>query len=213
MKPTIKNTLFVCSTVALMLTSACGSSSPEKTATPPAVDSSTTTPSPDQRATPTSPTPAPEKKKTVQHTDKYKTLIEETMKYAKKGRIKYCDFAARLNLIDDVEKEWGKPDTNDSAGKGMYATYNKRQIAFGYNKGSLIFDVRSWDQELQQLTLDDIQDVLGKPAATRTNNDDQIYIYNAGKIFELKFIIPKSTGKVDHISVFSPQDAKNLMLD
>ncbi|MEM5687367.1 hypothetical protein AAHB49_17270 [Bacillus cereus] len=38
-----------------------------------------------------------------------------------------------------------------------------------------------------------------------------MYVYKVNNQFELKFIIPKSTGKVNHISVFSPEDSINKM--
>ncbi|WP_390621929.1 DUF4309 domain-containing protein [Paenibacillus thiaminolyticus] len=37
----------------------------------------------------------------------------------------------------------GEPDKDEFAGQGMYATYEKRHIVFGYNKGMQLFDVRS----------------------------------------------------------------------
>ncbi|MNN94259.1 hypothetical protein D3C81_2128520 [compost metagenome] len=79
------------------------------------------------------------------------------------------------------------------------------------NKGSQIFDVRSSASDLQQLTLQEIEQTLGKPDNTTTNGGDKIYIYQAGEQYQLKFIIPESTGKVDHISVFSEQDSINNM--
>ncbi|SDN71348.1 protein of unknown function [Paenibacillus sp. yr247] len=76
-----------------------------------------------------------------------------------------------------------------------------------------IFDVRSSDPTLQKLTLKEIEHTLGKPADTKLNGNDTIYIYMANEAFQLKFIIPKSTGKVDHISVFSPKDSVNSMAE
>lgn len=45
----------------------------------------------------------------------------------------------------------------------------------------------------------------------KVNGNDKIYIYKVNDQFELKFVIPSSTGKVDHISVFSPEDSINNM--
>ncbi|WP_430153905.1 DUF4309 domain-containing protein [Paenibacillus algorifonticola] len=59
------------------------------------------------------------------------------------------------------------------------------------------------------MTSFDIEKSLGNETAT--NGDDQIYMYEVNEQYQLKFIIPKSTGKVDHISVFCPLDAKNNM--
>ncbi|MFM9328142.1 YjgB family protein [Paenibacillus mesotrionivorans] len=143
-------------------------------------------------------------------TDK-KQLLHEVLELAKQGKAPGVEFAAHTSLIEDVEKAWGEPDNKDSAGQGIYSTYSKKNTVFGFNKGSKIFDVRSSAPNLQELKLADIEAALGKSEDIRKNGDDTIYVYPAGKDFELKFIIPAATGKVSHISVFSPQDSKNNM--
>lgn len=137
--------------------------------------------------------------------------INELLTLAKKGQAPGIPFAARDSLIDDVEKAWGKADKTDSAGKGIYAVYAKHDAVFGFNKGSQIFDVRSSDAKLRKLTLLEIEQTLGKPSSTAKNGDDTIYVYQASEDFQLKFVIPKSTGTVDHISVFSEKDSVNNM--
>lgn len=121
------------------------------------------------------------------------------------------EYAAHTGLIDDVEAAWGEPDTKETAGKGIYATYSKQRVVIGFNKGSRIFDVRSSAADLQKLTLKEIEAVLGEPEKTAVNGGDKIYMYQAGKQYELKFIIPEASGTVDHISVFSEQDSINNM--
>lgn len=81
----------------------------------------------------------------------------------------------------------------------------------GFNKGSQIFDVRSNDPELHALTLQAIEKLLGKPMSIKVTGNDKIYIYKANDQFEVKFVIQNSTRKVDHISVFSPEDSINNM--
>ncbi|BFH17950.1 YjgB family protein [Paenibacillus melissococcoides] len=142
--------------------------------------------------------------------------VEEMMKLAAEGRVAHSDFAVEHGLMDDVEKEWGEPDKDEFAGQGMYAAYETRHIVFGYNKGMQIFDVRSDDPEVRKLTLEDVEKALGKAKDVRENGGDAIYVYEASADYELKFIVPKPTDKnpnphVDHISVFYPQGAKNLM--
>ncbi|MEK0315606.1 YjgB family protein [Cohnella sp. 56] len=137
--------------------------------------------------------------------------INELLTLAKKGQAPGIPFAAHDSLIDDVEKAWGKADKSDSAGKGIYAVYGKHDAVFGFNKGSQIFDVRSSDAKLRKLTLLEIEQTLGKPSSTTRNGDDTIYVYQASEDFQLKFVIPKSTGTVDHISVFAEKDSVNNM--
>ncbi|MED2150646.1 DUF4309 domain-containing protein, partial [Bacillus thuringiensis] len=65
--------------------------------------------------------------------------------------------------------------------------------------------------ELKSITLQEIEKVLGKPSSVKGNGGDKIYVYKVNNQYELKFVIPKSTGNVDHISVFSPEDSINKM--
>lgn len=138
-------------------------------------------------------------------------LVEELLELAREGKVPGVEYAAHTGLIDDVEAAWGEPDTKEAAGKGIYATYSKKHVVFGFNKGSRIFDVRSSAANLQKLTLKEIEAVLGEPENTTVNGGDKIYMYQAGKQYELKFIIPEASGTVDHISVFSEQDSINNM--
>ncbi|WP_379135741.1 DUF4309 domain-containing protein [Paenibacillus sp. sgz500958] len=137
--------------------------------------------------------------------------LKELLQLAKQGKAPGVEYAAHSGMIDEVEKAWGKPDVEEAAGKGIYATYKDKKVVFGFNKGSQIFDVRSSSAELQTLTLKEIEDTLGKPDDIKKNGQDTIYTYQAGKQYQLKFIIPESKGTVDHISVFSEQDSINNM--
>lgn len=137
--------------------------------------------------------------------------IKAMLTLAKNGQVNGIPFKADTGLIDDVEKDWGKSDKTDFAGKGMYATYAKKHAVIGFNKGSQIFDVRSDAPELQTLTLKQIEAALGKADKVTKNGSDTIYTYEAGKTFELRFIISKDTGKVHHISVYAPKDTINNM--
>jgi hypothetical protein len=206
---------------SLLLLTACNSDNsnaatnaptlaPTLTATP----APSLAPSPTATAAPAAPaavTPAPATPKATASTDVDSKLIKELMTLAKAGKIPDVKFGAHTGLIDDVEKAWGKADKQEPAGKGFYATYDARKVVFGFNKGQQIFDVRSSDASLQKLTLKEIEHVLAKPDDITVNGDDSIYVYKVNDQYQLKFVIPKSTGKVDHISVFAPQDSINNM--
>lgn len=187
---------------------ASGTSKPPEAAAPSQQPGMATTPEAPAKPAPSSPA-APSN--TESSSASAEAQLKDILVLARKGLVKGSEFAAHTGLIDEVEKKWGKADQIDSAGKGLYATYKNRGITFGFNKGELIFDVRSYDPELHKLTLPAIEKTLGKPKETAKNGDDQIYVFEASEQFELKFVIPAATGKVDHISVFSPQDAKNNM--
>jgi len=160
---------------------------------------------------PTATSAAPTSATTVSNNQSSTKYIKELLSLAKKGKVPGVAFAAHTQLIDDVEKAWGKPDKLDFVGSNQYATYTAKKAVIGFNKGSQIFDVRSSSAQLQKLTLKQIEAALGKPADIKVNNNDKIYIYKASNQFQLKFIIPGTTGKVDHISVFSEKDSVNNM--
>ncbi|MDC7975047.1 YjgB family protein [Bacillus sp. BLCC-B18] len=137
--------------------------------------------------------------------------VNDLFELAKEGKVPNVPFAAHTGDIEDIEKAWGKADKTEQAGNGMYATFTNKNVSFGFNKGSQVFDVRSYHAELKSITLQEIEKALGKAALVRVNGEDKIYVYKVNNQFELKFIIPKSTGKVNHISVFSPEDSINKM--
>ncbi|MDF9450733.1 hypothetical protein COI41_29995 [Bacillus toyonensis] len=137
--------------------------------------------------------------------------VKELFELAKEGKVPNVPFAAHTGDIEEIEKAWGKADKTEQAGSGMYATFTNKNVVFGFNKGSQVFDVRSYQTELESITLKEIEKALGKPTSVKVNGEDQIYVYKVNNQFELKFIIPKSIGKVDHISVFSPEDSINKM--
>ncbi|WP_138752417.1 DUF4309 domain-containing protein [Paenibacillus sinopodophylli] len=147
----------------------------------------------------------------AEHGSEMSTLIGSIYDLAKDGKVAGSEYAAHSSLFDEIELKWGKPETNESAGKGMYATYKDKGITFGYNKGMVVFDVRSYSDKLKNITLKDLDIALGTAEEKTVSGDDEIYTYEVNKQYQLKFVITKSTGKVDHISVYSADDTKNNM--
>ncbi|RWS44869.1 DUF4309 domain-containing protein [Bacillus mycoides] len=137
--------------------------------------------------------------------------VKDLFEQAKEGKVPNVPYAAHTGDIEEIEKAWGKADKTDQAGNGTYATFTNKNVAFGFNKGSQVFDVRSYHSELKVITLQEVEKALGKPTSIKVNGNDKIYVYKVNNQFELKFVIPKSTGKVHHISVFSPEDSINNM--
>ncbi|MFD0824927.1 DUF4309 domain-containing protein [Neobacillus sp. M.A.Huq-85] len=134
-------------------------------------------------------------------------LLKKITEHAKEGKIPTSHFAVHTNSINDVIKQWG-PAANTDQVEGMnYANYPAKHTVFGYNTKNILVDIRSYDEQLHQLTYQQIVKTLGEPDYQRTNQDDQIYGYKITQQIELRFIIPKNTGKVDHISVLIPNDA------
>ncbi|WP_141527008.1 YjgB family protein [Bacillus thuringiensis] len=137
--------------------------------------------------------------------------VKDLFELAKEGKVPNVPFGAHTGDIEEIEKAWGKANKTEQAGNGIYATFTNKNVVFGFNKGSQVFDVRSYHAELKSITLQEIEKALGKPSSVKENGEDKIYVYKVNNQYELKFVIPKSTGKVDHISVFSPEDSINKM--
>ena len=155
-------------------------------------------------------------KKTV--VDTQKQLIDTIVKLAKDGKIINSDAIAGKTVIEDMMKKLGKPDSQDYVGsaKGTYVTYEKKGVVFGFNKGSQIFESRSYDSRLKTLTLKKVEGVLGKPAYDQIYNKEHIIGYVMNSKYKLKFIFPQETKnnpdpRVDHVNVFYPQGTVNNM--
>jgi PBP1b-binding outer membrane lipoprotein LpoB len=217
-----KTTIYTLILSTMLLATACSStqeplssmtpspsSSPSPSATPATTSVASPTASPTVSPS-TVPTSSP-KPSSSTDTSTVSKQMKDMLELAKSGKVSGIPFAGKTSLTDDVEKLWGKADKTESAGSGLYATYSKKNAVIGYNKGSQIIDIRSNDPKLQTLTLTQIEQALGKPTDIKLNGDDTIYIYQASQEFQLKFIIPKSSGKVDHISVFDVIHSINNM--
>ncbi|WP_180968137.1 polysaccharide deacetylase family protein [Cytobacillus massiliigabonensis] len=136
-------------------------------------------------------------------------LLNRIMEQAKKGMTLGSPYNVLDSKIDEAKAEWGKPDNEDHAGKGFYATYQNKSFVFGFNEAGDIFDVRSYAKELNEITSVQIEDLFGQPDQLRETNNEEIYVYELERKIELKFIIPKEEKGVHHLSVFNPERAKN----
>jgi peptidoglycan-N-acetylglucosamine deacetylase len=137
----------------------------------------------------------------------------QILELARQGNVMNNEFVAGINSIYEVEQKWGSPDKVDQAGSGQYATYDKHLMTFGYNNTRQLFDIRSYEQELKKLTLPLIVQALGEADKKIDNGNEFIYIYQATKDIQLKFVIPQATGKVDHISVVNTTADTDYFLD
>lgn len=149
-----------------------------------------------------------------------KILLDNIRNLAKVGKIINCDFQVKSNIIEDVEKKWGKADKTDwvPKAKGMYATYSKYNVVFGSNKGSQIFEVRSFDSRLKQISLSMVKEVFGIPQYDVKSNSEEIMGYTAGQEFKILFVFPQPTKDsndplMDHYSVLYPRGTVNNMAD
>lgn len=153
-----------------------------------------------------------------QTTENERALLQQIKQSAKFGKIINCEFAAKTTIFDEVEKLWGKPKSMDwvAAARGYYATYPGRDIVFGFNKGSQIFEVRSFAQQIQKLSLSEVQEFFGVPPYNVKVNGELIIGYKINEEFKLEFVFPEPTNKnpdplLDHYLVLYPRGTVNYM--
>jgi len=147
-------------------------------------------------------------------------FLKEIKTLAGEGKVINSEFPAKSTVIEDVEKKLGKPDKTDwvAAAKGTYATYPKENLAFGFNKGSQIFEVRSFDSKIKQISLSKVKETFGTPDYNVKVGGEEILGYIAGKEFKLLLVFPEPTSEnsnpvIDHYSVLYPQGTVNSMAD
>jgi hypothetical protein len=152
--------------------------------------------------------------------DLQKTLLTNMMSLAKQGKIINSEFPVKTTIIDSVEKKLGKPDSADwiPKAKGIYAVYSKYNVAFGFNKGSQIFEVRSFDDSLSKISLSMVKKAYGTPAYDVQTNNEKIIGYTAGSEYKILLVFSKPENGsndpvLDHYSVFYPRGTVNMMAD
>ncbi|MBM7871361.1 hypothetical protein JOC70_002859 [Clostridium pascui] len=158
--------------------------------------------------------------KPIKQDSSQKILLDSIKNLAKVGKIINCDFQVKSNVIEDVEKNWGRADKTDwvPKAKGNYATYSKYNIAFGFNKGSQIFEARSFDSRLKQISLSMLKKDFGTPEYDVKYNGEEIIGYTVGEEFKVLFVFPQPTKNsndplMDHYSVLYPRGTVNNMAD
>lgn len=197
-------------TFALTLIVGCSPSSPQSPKPPSKPDLASQTTPPSQ----TTPSPS------SQATDTSKALLLNMMQLAEQGKVINSDFPAKTTTIEDIKKKWGEPDKTDwvPAAKGSYATYASHAIVFGFNKGSQIFEVRSFDKQLKNLSFAKTKEVYRTPAYDVQVNGEEIIGYTAGQEFKIELVFPQPTSSnpdpmMDHYLVLYPKGTVNSMAD
>lgn len=156
----------------------------------------------------------------TQTTDTAKELLLNMKQLAVQGKVINSAFPVKTTVIEDVKSQWGEPDKTEwvAAAKGNYATYSKHAMVFGLNKGSQIFEVRSFDKQLRNLSLAKTKEVYGTPAYDVNVNGEKIIGYTAGQEFKMEFVFPLTTASdsnsmMDHYLVLYPKGTVNNMAD
>ncbi|MHC0039544.1 DUF4309 domain-containing protein [Pseudoneobacillus sp. C159] len=150
--------------------------------------------------------------------DTQRKLLLSIMQLAKQGKIINLEYPVKTTVIEDVEIKLGNPDKADWVpnAKGNYAVFSKYNVVFGFNKGSQIFEARSFDKKLNELSLSMVKKVFGTPAYDVKSNDEEIIGYVANSEYKILLVFPMPSNSnpdpvMDHYSVLYPKGTFNNM--
>jgi beta-N-acetylhexosaminidase len=138
-------------------------------------------------------------------------LVEETFSLSKVGKVPNITFVSGKTGWKEVNQDWGKPDHISETAKGRYEEYESHHATIGY-ADQTVNDIRSYDSELQTISLNEIEKTGGQPDAIRyykdSTVDQMILVYHATSYTDLLWVLPVKTEqepnpKVDHISLFT----------
>lgn len=138
-------------------------------------------------------------------------LVEETFSLSKEGEVPNIPFVSGKTEWKEVNKEWGKSEHISETTKGRYEEYKSHHSTIGY-ADQTVNDIRSYDSELQNISLNEIEKTGGQPDAIRyykdSTVDQMILVYHATAYTDLLWVLPVKTEqepnpKVDHISLFT----------
>ncbi|QCJ44577.1 beta-N-acetylhexosaminidase [Bacillus sp. S3] len=138
-------------------------------------------------------------------------LVEETFSLSKVGKVPKISFVSGETGWKEVNKKWGKSDDISETAKGRYEEYESHHATIGYAEQT-VNDIRSYDPELQNISLNEIEKIGGEPDAIRYYKDStqnqMILVYHATSSTDLLWVLPVKTEqepnpKVDHISLFT----------
>lgn len=155
-----------------------------------------------------------------QTTDTTQALLLNMRQLAEQGKVINSDFAVKTTVFEDIKKRFGEPEKTDwvPAAKGTYVTYSDQALVFGFNKGMQIFEVRSFDQQLQKISLAKTKEVYGAPAYDVKAKGEEIIGYSAGQEFKIELVFSEPTNNtlnphLDHYLILYPQGTVNSMAD
>ncbi|WP_066069654.1 beta-N-acetylhexosaminidase [Neobacillus soli] len=138
-------------------------------------------------------------------------LVEETFTLSKVGKVPNISIVSGKTEWKEVINEWGKSDHISETAKGRYEEYESHHATIGY-ADQTVNDIRSYDSELQNISLNVIEKTGGEPDDIRyykdSTHDQMILVYHATASTDLLWVLPVKTEqepnpKVDHISLYT----------
>jgi beta-N-acetylhexosaminidase len=138
-------------------------------------------------------------------------LVEETFTLSKVGKVPNIPFVSGKTEWKEVNKRWGKSDHISETAKGRYEEYENHHSTIGF-VDQTVNDIRSYDSELQNISLNNIKKTGGEPDDIRyykdSTHDQMILVYHETASTDLLWVLPVKTEqepnpKVDHISLYT----------
>lgn len=114
-----------------------------------------------------------------QNSNSQTQLLQNIKNSASQGKIINSDFAVYTTSIGSVEEKLGKADREDLVPQikdSKFYTYSKYNVVFGIKKGQ-VFEVRSYDSRLAQISLSMVEKFFGNPEYNVTVNGEKIIGY------------------------------------
>ncbi|MFJ5770594.1 beta-N-acetylhexosaminidase [Psychrobacillus sp. NPDC093180] len=134
------------------------------------------------------------------------SLVELVFELASKGQVLDVPFIAGETGIQEVYELWGESASKSELSTAIYEEYPSKKATIGH-QSDIVFDIRTYTEAIQQISLKDIEKVKGEEDAIKYDELGQlILVYEVESNYQLKWIIQKPTEneanpKVDHISV------------
>lgn len=154
------------------------------------------------------------KKDNISNSENNRKLMEYIKNESKKGFNICCNNIKLGDNISDVIDIYGQATNHNYVhdAKGVYYTYKENSMTFGCNKGEQIFEIRSYDDKLKNLSLSDINEYFGMPDyENKTSKGEKVIGYKVSDLYKLLFVFDDKT--LDHYSVFYPEITANYMAD
>lgn len=140
-------------------------------------------------------------------------LLKNIKNSAENGKVINSSFKIGQN-IDTIIQKLGNPNSKTyvKSAKGTYFTFNSNDISFGCNKGSQVFEIRSFYNNLDRIKISEIKNFFGIPDyELDTQENEKIFGYKINSIYKILFVFNQKSGTLKHYSVFNPSLTKNSM--
>lgn len=111
-------------------------------------------------------------------------LLESIKDSASQGKVINCNFPVYTTSVDDLKEKLGKVDREASVPQiknSKFYTYSKYNLVFGVKRDQ-VFEVRSFDNRLSQLSFSMVKNFFGNPEYNAVINNEKIIGYTTSVV-------------------------------